>query len=83
LQPPKRPESPNSGRPLKLKDLTTVNFEIDMEKKQGAGGGAGRYICALSKKEIIFQDVIILKKSGQVVLLSVNALPHACARIHS
>jgi hypothetical protein len=57
---------------LKLKDLTTVNFDIDMEKKQGAGGGVGRYICALSKKEIIYQDAIVLKKSGQVILLSVR-----------
>ena len=35
-KPAKRPPSPMSGRPLKLKDLVTVNFTMDHQKKVSA-----------------------------------------------
>jgi len=68
--PPKRPPSPMSGRPLKLKDLIAIQLHRD----SGDGGdtnrndGVGRCICPVSNKTISTQPVVLIKKTGIVLL---------------
>lgn len=70
-KPDKRPASPMSGRPLKLKNLVSVNFTMDHEKKGGPGGEKGSFICAVSKKELVHQPVVVFKKTGHAILKKV------------
>lgn len=68
-KPEERARSPLSGRPLRLRDLLPVRFSVvDEERRGGAGGEAGRYCCAVTRKEITHQKVVLLKPSGQVML---------------
>jgi len=60
----RRPLSPNSGRPLKLKDLTPFTFETDP-------GDPSSFICSVSGKEIKFQPAVLLKTCSKVILKSV------------
>ena len=67
-EPPKRPGSPNTGQPLRLKDLHPVALKLDVDT---ADVHEKRYQCALSDKQITFQDTVLLKKSNKVVLSSI------------
>lgn len=66
--PPKRPSSPMTGQPLRLKDLTSITLQ-----REGSGpeAGSGKCLCAVSGKAIITQPVIAIKKSGAVILKEV------------
>ncbi|GMI60447.1 hypothetical protein ScalyP_jg8523 [Parmales sp. scaly parma] len=57
-EPPERPASPNSGNPLRLKDLVS----IDIQRDQG-----GEPICAVSKDALKITEVVALKKTGVVM----------------
>lgn len=60
-KPKKRPTSPTTGKPLKLMDLTSVKLERDESLN---------ILCAVSKKPIIHQNVVLLKTSGNIMLQS-------------
>ena len=70
-KPPKRPPSPVTGRPLRLKDLVPVRFAVDTEADALGGSGTGRLICAVSKKQLSSQPTVLIAKSGEVMLASV------------
>eukprot|EP00596_Hydrurales_sp_CCMP1899_P002719 CAMPEP_0119037342 /NCGR_PEP_ID=MMETSP1177-20130426/5664_1 /TAXON_ID=2985 /ORGANISM="Ochromonas sp, Strain CCMP1899" /LENGTH=271 /DNA_ID=CAMNT_0006998511 /DNA_START=147 /DNA_END=962 /DNA_ORIENTATION=- len=62
-EPPKRPASPFSGRPLRVKDLMPVNLE--RERKEDAGrSGIVRFICPVSRKTITNQKTFLIKTTG-------------------
>lgn len=71
-EPPRRPPSPHSGQPLRAKDLITLHLDQDDEKKAGAGSDAisGRFICAVCKKELSAQAVVVIRTSGRVMMES-------------
>ena len=64
-EPPARPPSPNTGRPLRLKDLCPVNLKVDQDT---ANLLDKKYVCAVSGKQITYQDVVLLKKANAVCL---------------
>lgn len=66
--PPKRPPSPNSEQPLRLKDLFPINLQVDVDC---LNENDKKYICAVSGKQITFQNVILLKKANAVILESI------------
>mmetsp|Transcript_27849 Transcript_27849/g.32113 ORF Transcript_27849/g.32113 Transcript_27849/m.32113 type:complete len:318 (-) Transcript_27849:369-1322(-) len=78
---PRRPSSPMSGDPLRLKDLTSLTLrregdtseEADKRKTRDPSNSfvTGKVVCAVSGKAISTQPVICLKKSGQVILKDV------------
>mmetsp|Transcript_19920 Transcript_19920/g.29800 ORF Transcript_19920/g.29800 Transcript_19920/m.29800 type:complete len:295 (+) Transcript_19920:105-989(+) len=62
-KPRKRPPSPFSRRPLRLKDLTPIKLKVlDPDAKEK------KFCCMVSGKEITYQDVIFIKKTGTVIL---------------
>lgn len=66
--PPKRPPSPNTGRPLRRKDL----IELDLKRKTAKD--TAPVLCAISEKEISTQQALALvtkDSKAQVVLESV------------
>lgn len=67
--PPKRPPSPMSGDPLRLKDL--IPIKLQREAKGNGGSEVGKCICAVSAKAITTQPVVAIKKSGIVILKEV------------
>ena len=77
--PPDRPSSPNSGEPLKLKQLIPLHLVREGEedgKKQSSksnkdGEATGRILCCVSHKTITTQPTIVIKNTGQVMLKSV------------
>lgn len=60
IAPPERPPSPMSGEPLRLKDL--VSITLNREE------GNGKCLCAVSNKAITTQPVLVIKKTGAVIL---------------
>ena len=60
--PPSRPCSPNSGEPLRLKDLIPLDLKKD---------GDNNVLCCVTGKTISTQPVIAIKKTRQVMLQSV------------
>jgi len=62
---------PMTGKKLKLKDLIPIKFEVADQKLVDQGGGRGMYCCAVSKDPIIFQQALLIKPSGVVVLETV------------
>lgn len=73
VQPPKRPGSPMSGEPLRPKDLIPVIFTLDSEKAKtahisGGDGNRGGIICPVTRKGIISQKAVLIKRSGHVIL---------------
>ncbi|CAM9865480.1 unnamed protein product [Ectocarpus sp. 6 AP-2014] len=73
VQPPKRPGSPMSGEPLRPKDLIPVIFTLDSEKKKtahisGGDGNRGSIICPVTRKGIISQKAVLIKRTGHVML---------------
>ena len=71
--PPERPSSPMSGKPLRLKDLTSITLmrEGGSSNKTGNNGEKGKCICAVSSKAITTQPVLTIKKTGVVILKDV------------
>lgn len=85
-KPPKYPESPFSGRPLRVKDLKPVTLVLDEDKnsaslressnepdkqkpqKDTALSKVPKYLCSVSQKQINWQNVILLKNTGAVIL---------------
>jgi len=65
--PPKRPPSPNTGQQLRLKDLTPIVLKVDPDT---AGLQEKKYQCAVTGKQITFQEVVLLKKANSVILES-------------
>lgn len=59
--PPSRPSSPNSGQPLKLKDLIPLEFKKDNDNN---------ITCCVTGKNMSTQNVIVIKKTSQVMLKS-------------
>jgi len=60
VAPPARPPSPMSGQPLRLKDLISLDFKVD-EK-------GGQILCAVSGNALTTQEVVVIKKTRQVML---------------
>ena len=58
-KPPKRPNSPLSGRPLKLSQLVSIQLRRS---------DSGKPLCAVSQKEINFNAAVAIATSGQVML---------------
>lgn len=67
VEPAKRPASPNSGKPLRLKDLIPVNL-VTADGKPCSKGGETNYICPVTRKHISHQEVVLLAVSGEVML---------------
>ena len=63
-KPPKRPPSPMSGQPLKLADLVGIELKRSGEE----GGQLGKPVCAVSQKEINYNEAVAIATSGQVML---------------
>ncbi|CAN0175410.1 unnamed protein product [Scytosiphon promiscuus] len=66
-QPPKRPASPMSGAQLRPKDLIPVIFTMDSEKEKtahisGGDGNRGSIICPVTRKGIISQKAVLIKR---------------------
>ena len=57
-KPPKRPASPISGAPLKLKNI----YPVDLERDQ-----FGKLICSVSKKQIKYQQMVLITKSKKIL----------------
>ena len=70
-EPPKRPPSPTTGQGLRMKDLFAVNLVVDPDT---AGGqvklGNVKYQCAVTQKQITFQDAVLLKRPANAVMLA-------------
>lgn len=67
-EPPKRPPSPFSGRPLRSKDLIAI--ELTKEQPNDTLGKTTWYICPVTRKTITNQKVVLLKTSGIIMLES-------------
>lgn len=65
-EPPKRPPSPFSGRPLRAKDLIPVNLIKDPDSSSGAG--LVRFVCPVTRKTITNQKVVLIKPSATLML---------------
>eukprot|EP00938_MAST-03A_sp_MAST-3A-sp1_P007462 g7462.t1 len=63
-KPPKRPPSPITGAPLRMKHLTPATLTLDPDDKSV-------FICPVSKKRITTQKCILIKTTGHVILKSV------------
>jgi nitric oxide synthase-interacting protein len=66
-EPPKRPPSPTTGEGLRMKDLFAVNLIVDPDT---AGTLDKKYQCAVTQKQITFQDAVLLKKPANAVVLA-------------
>mmetsp|Transcript_80806 Transcript_80806/g.127670 ORF Transcript_80806/g.127670 Transcript_80806/m.127670 type:complete len:319 (+) Transcript_80806:89-1045(+) len=62
---------PVTGKKLKVKDLISVKMDVADQKLLDQGGGKGVFCCAVSKNPIVFQQAVLLKPSGVVILESV------------
>lgn len=64
-EPPKRPLSPFSGRPIRTKDLIPVTLTKENETD---GGAKQHFICPVSRKTITTQKVVLLRNTGILML---------------
>jgi nitric oxide synthase-interacting protein len=69
-EPPKRPPSPFSGRPLRTKDLMPVDLVKETDGDSKGSAGTKRFICPVSRKTITNQKCIFLKNTGCLMLES-------------
>ena len=69
--PSKRPSSPMSGNPLRLKDLIPITLHREGTGLNSKGDPDGKCICAVSNKAITTQPVLVLQKTGVVILKQV------------
>mmetsp|Transcript_13798 Transcript_13798/g.16714 ORF Transcript_13798/g.16714 Transcript_13798/m.16714 type:complete len:288 (+) Transcript_13798:67-930(+) len=58
-KPRRRPPSPVTGKDLRLKDL----YPVDLEPS----GTDGKFQCAVTKKEIKYQPMVLIRKSRKVI----------------
>lgn len=65
--PPKRPPSPSTGEGLRMKDLFSVNLIVDPDTTDTLDK---KYQCAVTQKQITFQDAVLLKKPANAVILA-------------
>lgn len=67
---PERPKSPFSGATLRLKDLTPLPLlpSGDDVSEKAKAIKEGKYMCAMTKKDITHQAVVFLKPAGIVML---------------
>jgi len=68
-EPPKRPSSPFSGRPLRAKDL--IPIELIRDSSTYNNSSIVQFLCHVSKKNITNQKVILLKNTGALMIESV------------
>ena len=68
-EPPKRPLSPFSGRPLRAKDL--IPIELKRDSSESNDRSIVQFLCHVSKKNITNQKVILLKNTGALMIESV------------
>jgi len=68
-EPPKRPSSPFSGRPLRAKDL--IPIELIRDSSISNNSSIVQFLCHVSKKNITNQKVILLKNTGALMIESV------------
>ena len=67
-EPPKRPRSPMTGAPLRLKDLLPIDLKPAAARTADGRADAARYLCHVSHKEITTQRVVMLRNTGCVML---------------
>ena len=72
-EPPKRPASPVTGAPLRVKDLVSLPLtRADSKKVVTTNAGDDvRYLCHVSGDEITTQPVLFIRSTGCVVLEAV------------
>lgn len=76
-EPPKRPPSPFSGRPLRSKDLMPVSLLQEGASSSSSstsalsGAATVRFVCPVSLKTISSQPIVYLKNTGAYMLESV------------
>lgn len=63
-EPPNRPRSPMTGGELRRKDLVSIT----LGREEAKGGKKGKCVCAVSGKAITTQEVVVIKKTGVVML---------------
>ena len=75
-KPPKRPTSPMTGAPLKLKELTTINLPAAAAATAAAAGKAkssapaSAWQCSVTRKTITVQASVVHKATGALMLES-------------
>ena len=70
--PPKRPQSPMTGRPIRSKELIPINLiEESRDSDSSDTSSHVRFICPVSRKTITNQKVILIKSTKQIMLESV------------
>lgn len=67
-KPQPRPASPMSGQPLRLKDLYPADLQVDLDTQKLLDK---KYVCAVSQKQITFQETVLIRPSRAVILKSV------------
>jgi nitric oxide synthase-interacting protein len=65
-EPPRRPNSPFSGRALRLKDLKSVSLVRDSDEDATSRS----FLCAVSRKRLTTQEVVAITRTGSVMLAS-------------
>jgi len=69
--PAERPSSPMTGQPLRLKDLIPITLPREQSNNSAADSSNDKCICAVSGKAITTQPVVVIKKTGVVILKDV------------
>ena len=73
-KPPKRPTSPMTGAPLKLKDLTTIKVPLlasaGKASASSSSAPAPGWVCSVTRKTITVQASVVLKATGALMLES-------------
>ena len=69
-EPPKRPPSPITGTPLRMKDLVSLPL-TRADSKKARGGDDVRFLCHVSGDEITTQPVIFIRTTGCILLKAV------------
>ena len=72
-KPPKRPTSPMTGAPLKLKDLTTIKLPAMASNAKGSSSSASparAWQCSVTRKSITVQAAVVHKETGALMLHS-------------
>ncbi|KAJ1438552.1 hypothetical protein B484DRAFT_444501 [Ochromonadaceae sp. CCMP2298] len=66
--PPKRPPSPFSGRPLRAKDLLPLELIRECE---GTERATTKFVCPVSRKTITTQQVVLIRTTGALMIQQV------------
>mmetsp|Transcript_7106 Transcript_7106/g.8541 ORF Transcript_7106/g.8541 Transcript_7106/m.8541 type:complete len:158 (+) Transcript_7106:499-972(+) len=71
--PPKRPPSPITGTPLRMKDLIPISLHKSQTQKATTTCDASdiRFLCHVSRNEITNQPVLFIRTTGCVVIQEV------------